>query len=63
MLGIYINNKAALNFLQSYDHNDIVAITFVKQSAGYWTITPPERERMIAAVNSSNIDLFKVVCP
>lgn len=59
LLGIYVNNKEALNFLQNYQHDDIVAVTFIKQSASEWSITPPERDLLTYFVNSSNVNLFK----
>lgn len=60
LLGVYVNNKGALNFLQNYQYDDIVAVKFLKPSASEWTITPLERLKITAFANSSNFNVFKI---
>lgn len=53
MLSFYNNDKNALTFISNYLNSDITAITFSTDSATTWSISPPDRQRMIEEVNSS----------
>ncbi|XP_045471013.1 piezo-type mechanosensitive ion channel component isoform X4 [Harmonia axyridis] len=53
MLDVYGSNKPALTFITNYEAYDVAAIKLSTDSANVWTISPPDRLRMIAEVNSN----------
>lgn len=53
LLHIYNKNKVAATFISNYEAPDIAAVKLSKDSANVWSISPPDRERMIEEVNSS----------
>lgn len=56
LLKAYDDNKAALTFINNYEAADIAAVKFSNDSATVWTISPPDRQRMIEEINSSKIN-------
>lgn len=54
MLNAYYNKKSALTFISNYEGNDIAAVKLSTDSANIWTISPPDRNRMIEEVKSDN---------
>ncbi|KAF5269329.1 hypothetical protein FQR65_LT02631 [Abscondita terminalis] len=53
MHGVYAEDKGALTFLTNYQASDIVAMKFSVNSASVWSISPPDRKRMIDELNST----------
>lgn len=47
------NKRAEQIFSNNYDPGDIAAATFSQDSAKVWSISPPDRQKMIEEVNSS----------
>ncbi|XP_071053073.1 piezo-type mechanosensitive ion channel component isoform X2 [Onthophagus taurus] len=50
----YKQNKAAFSFISNYREEDIAAVKLSGDSSTVWTISPPDRNRMIAEVASMN---------
>ncbi|XP_044750779.1 piezo-type mechanosensitive ion channel component isoform X3 [Coccinella septempunctata] len=53
MLDAYGTNRQAVTFISNYEADDIAAIKLSTDSANVWTISPPDRLRMIDEVNSN----------
>lgn len=53
MNNAYMNNRAALTFLSNYDHTDIAVVRMSNNSRMVWGISQPDRENLIADLQSS----------
>lgn len=49
----YSHSKAASTFLSFYESKDIAAVKLSRESASIWGISPPDRKRMLAEINST----------
>lgn len=49
----YNGYKVAETFLSNYEAADIAAVKLSVDSANIWSISPPDRKRMVAEINSS----------
>ncbi|KAI4464688.1 hypothetical protein MML48_3g00017133 [Holotrichia oblita] len=54
LMTTYKMNKYVVDFINNYEHRDIVAIKLSQDSANLWSISPPDRKRMIDEVNSTS---------
>lgn len=52
---LYDKNPAALNFLEEYQPNDVVALHFSTDSSTLWNVPPPNAEQMIADIESGDL--------
>lgn len=50
----YKNYKSSQTFLSNYEADDIAAVKLSVDSANIWSISPPDRKRMVAEINSTN---------
>ncbi|XP_008193841.1 piezo-type mechanosensitive ion channel component isoform X22 [Tribolium castaneum] len=50
----YIQQKTAATFISNYEGPDIAAVKLSLDSANIWSISPPDRERMVAEVSSND---------
>ncbi|XP_044268088.1 piezo-type mechanosensitive ion channel component-like isoform X7 [Tribolium madens] len=50
----YIQQKAAATFISNYEGPDIAAVKLSLDSANIWSISPPDRDRMVAEVSSND---------
>lgn len=55
---LYKNYKAAETFLSNYEAADVAMVRLSVDSANIWSISPPDRKRMVAEINSSKL-LYK----
>lgn len=53
LLKTYSHRKTAVNFISNYEESDIAAIKLSTDSANIWSISPPDRQRMLDEVNST----------
>ncbi|GJQ85619.1 hypothetical protein Trydic_g20169 [Trypoxylus dichotomus] len=53
-LQTYKTNKYASAFITNYEPQDIVAVKLSRDSSNLWSISPPDRQRMIDEINSTN---------
>lgn len=53
MLNVFFKNKAGLALIYNYLPEDIAAIKMNTDSANIWSISPPDKKRMLEEVNSS----------
>lgn len=53
MQNAYMKNKAALTFLSNYDHTDIAVVRMSNSSRMVWGISQPDRENLMADLQSS----------
>lgn len=51
----YNGHKTSEKFLYAYEEYDIAAVKLSTDSANIWSISPPDRKRMLAEVNSSKL--------
>ncbi|KAL3280583.1 hypothetical protein HHI36_003816 [Cryptolaemus montrouzieri] len=54
MLDAYETNRQAITFITNYESSDVAAVKLSSDSSNIWTISPPDRKRMIEEVNSDN---------
>lgn len=54
ILNLYDKNKFAISFISNYEPADIAAVKLNTDSANIWSISPPDKKRMLEEVNSSN---------
>ncbi|KAK9887392.1 hypothetical protein WA026_022330 [Henosepilachna vigintioctopunctata] len=54
MLNTYDTKRNALTFITNYEAADIAAVKLSSDSSNVWTISPPDRIRMIEEVKSNN---------
>ncbi|KAK9732190.1 Piezo [Popillia japonica] len=47
------SNRYIIDFVNNYEHQDIVAIKLSRDSANLWSISPPDRQRMINEISSN----------
>lgn len=52
---VYNGHKVSEKFLYAYEETDIAAVKLSTDSANIWSISPPDRRRMVAEVNSSKL--------
>lgn len=52
MLNAYSSNKAAISFISNYLPSDISAVRLNTDSANIWSISPPDRQRMVEEIKS-----------
>lgn len=50
---IYNSHKLSSTFLYNYEAQDIAAVKLSTDSANIWSVSPPDRKRMVAEINSS----------
>ncbi|XP_018574920.1 piezo-type mechanosensitive ion channel component isoform X3 [Anoplophora glabripennis] len=53
-MGQYSDYKASQTFLSNYEAADIAAVKLSVDSANIWSISPPDRKRMVAEINSTS---------
>ncbi|XP_063932118.1 piezo-type mechanosensitive ion channel component isoform X3 [Zophobas morio] len=51
---IYLQQKTSATFISNYEGPDIAAVVISSNSANIWSISPPDRERMLNEVNSTD---------
>ncbi|CAH0558079.1 unnamed protein product [Brassicogethes aeneus] len=52
MLDAYKSHKSAVTFISNYEASDIAAIKLSTDSANIWSISPPDRQRMVEEIKS-----------
>lgn len=57
-LSPYQKDKSALTFLSNYEHVDVAAVKLGSNSTIIWNISPPDRERLVSDLNSSEFFKF-----
>lgn len=55
---LYNGHKVSETFIYNYEAADIAAVKLSTDSANVWSVSPPDRNRMLAEVNSSKIFYF-----
>lgn len=55
LLDVYRQHKGAETFIANYEAPDITAVVLSQHSANVWSISPPDRTRLIYELNSSKI--------
>ncbi|XP_065164464.1 piezo-type mechanosensitive ion channel component isoform X3 [Atheta coriaria] len=58
----YYTNQLASNYINIYDYGDIAAVKLSFDSATVWSISPPDKERMIEEVRSAPDFKFQIQC-
>ncbi|XP_067624230.1 piezo-type mechanosensitive ion channel component isoform X8 [Eurosta solidaginis] len=53
MRATYVKDRAAITFLSSYDASDIAAIKLPANSPSLWSISPPDRNRLLDDLKSN----------
>lgn len=53
IMNLYDKNKVAISFISNYEPADIAAVKLSTDSANIWSISPPDKRRMLEEVNSS----------
>lgn len=52
---MYSEYKASETFIYNYEPGDIAAVKLSTDSGSIWSISPPDRKRMLEEINSSKI--------
>ncbi|KAG5319735.1 PIEZO protein, partial [Pseudoatta argentina] len=52
-LQVYSTEKSAVTFFENYVYSDVAAVKFSNSSGTLWSISPPDKERLIAELASN----------